>query len=399
MGSGFEIQLWWLLTLPLFFVLGWIAARIDIKPLVRESRALPRSYFKGLNFLLNEQPDKAIEAFLEAARVDPETIELHFALGSLFRRRGESDRAIRIHQNLIERDSSQNQLTDVQRLQALAELGQDYLKAGLLDRAEEVFLKLRGTPRDEEALRFLLEIYQQEKEWQRAIDIAHDLPEHVGHLWQKEIANFHCELASLALPRGDVAETRRQLDAALASNRKCVRATLLSGELALAEGDTAAAIEAWQRVEQQNPVYLSLVATKLIDAFRKEGREEQGIQLLRSWFEQHPSLDLLDAVFDSELQGGGAEAAYQLVRDELRRNPTLLGLDKLLEAQIMVAPAERRPDLELIKNLIHNHTRRVARYRCDNCGFKARQFYWRCPACGGWESYPPKRTEEFDLAP
>lgn len=399
MSGGIEIQLWWLLALPLFFVLGWIAARIDIKHLVRESRALPRSYFKGLNFLLNEQPDKAIEAFLEAARIDPETIELHFALGSLFRRRGESDRAIRIHQNLIERDSSQNQLTDAQRLQALAELGQDYLKAGLLDRAEEVFLKLRGTTRDEEALRFLLEIYQQEKEWQRAVDIAHALPEHAGHLWQKEIANFHCELAALALPRGDVAEARRQLDAAIASNRKCVRATLLLGDLALVEADTPAAIEAWQRVEQQNPVYLSLVAGKLIEAFRKEGREEQGISLLRSWFESHPSLDLLDAVFESEMQGGGAEAAYQLVRDELRRNPTLLGLDKLLEAQILVAPAERRPDLELIKNLIHNHTRRVARYRCDNCGFKARQFYWRCPACGGWESYPPRRTEEFDLTP
>ena len=399
MASGFEIQLWWLLALPLFFVLGWIAARIDIKHLVRESRTLPRSYFKGLNFLLNEQPDKAIEAFLEAARVDPETIELHFALGNLFRRRGETDRAIRVHQNLIERDQSQSQLSDEQRLHALAELGQDYLKAGLLDRAEEVFLKLRNTRRDEEASRFLLEIYQQEKEWQKAIDIAHQLPEHAGHMWQKEIANFHCELASSALPRGDFVETHRQLEAALASNRKCVRATILQGELALVEGETKVAIEAWQRVEQQSPIYLALVAGKLIEAFRREGREEQGIQLLRGWFALHPSLDLLDAVFQSELQGEGAEAAYQLVRDELRRNPTLLGLDKLLEAQILLAPPERRADLELIKNLIHNHTRRVARYRCDSCGFKARQFYWRCPACGGWETYPPKRTEEFDLTP
>ena len=399
MASGFEIQLWWLLALPLFFVLGWIAARIDIKHLVRESRTLPRSYFKGLNFLLNEQPDKAIEAFLEAARVDPETIELHFALGNLFRRRGETDRAIRVHQNLIERDESQSQLSDEQRLHALAELGQDYLKAGLLDRAEEVFLKLRNTRRDEEASRFLLEIYQQEKEWQKAIDTAHQLPEHAGHMWQKEIANFHCELASSALPRGDFVETHRQLDAALASNRKCVRATILQGELALVEGDTKAAIDAWQRVEQQSPIYLALVAGKLIEAFRREEREAQGIQLLRGWFALHPSLDLLDAVFQSELQGEGAEAAYQLVRDELRRNPTLLGLDKLLEAQILLAPPERRADLELIKNLIHNHTRRVARYRCDSCGFKARQFYWRCPACGGWETYPPKRTEEFDLTP
>ncbi|MFA7279466.1 MAG: lipopolysaccharide assembly protein LapB [Sterolibacterium sp.] len=399
MSGGFEIQLWWLLALPLFFVLGWIAARIDIKHLVRESRTLPRSYFKGLNFLLNEQPDKAIEAFLEAARVDPETIELHFALGNLFRRRGETDRAIRVHQNLIERDESQNQLSDDQRLHALSELGQDYLKAGLLDRAEEVFLKLRNTSRDEDALRFLLEIYQQEKEWQKAIDIVQQLPEHSGHIWQKQIANFHCELASAALLRSDLREASGRLEMALSCNRKCVRATLLQGELALAESNTAAAIEAWQRVEQQSPIYLALVAGKLMEAFRRQGSEQQGIQLLRNWFKLHPSLDLLDAVFHSELQGEGAEAAYQLVRDELRRNPTLLGLDKLLEAQILLAPQERRADLELIKNLVHNHTRRVARYCCDSCGFKARQFYWRCPACGGWETFPPKRTEEFDLTP
>lgn len=399
MGAGVEFQLWWLLVLPLFFALGWMAARIDIKHLVRESKALPRSYFKGLNFLLNEQPDQAIEAFLEAARVDPETIELHFALGNLFRRRGETDRAIRVHQNLIERDSTQNQLSDEQRLHALSELGQDYLKAGLLDRAEEVFLKLRGTPRDEEALRFLLEIYQQEKEWQRSIDIARSLPEHAGHLWQKEIANFYCELAAFALLHGEVLEARKQLNAALTENRKCVRATLLQGEVEFAEGHTSAAIEAWKRVEQQSPDYLALVAAKLMEAFRKEGREQAGIQLLHGWFKLHPSLDLLDAVFEFEMQGEGPEAAYQLVRDELRRNPTLLGLDKLLEAQIHLAPLDRRADLELIKNLVHTHTRRVARYRCDCCGFKARQFYWRCPACGAWESYPPRRSEEFDLTP
>ena len=403
MTSGFEIQLWWLLALPLFFVLGWIAARIDIKHLVRESRALPRSYFKGLNFLLNEQPDKAIEAFIEAAKVDPETIELHFALGNLFRRRGETDRAIRVHQNLIERGNSAqgqlSQLTDEQRLHALAELGQDYLKAGLLDRAEDIFVKLRGTQRDEEALRFLLEIYQQEKDWPRSIEIARSLPEHAGHLWQKEIANFHCELAASALLHGQIAEAHGHLDAALAENRKCVRATLLQGEVALAENDTPAAIESWKRIEQQSPVYLSLAAPKLLEAFRKEGREEAGIQLLRGWFAQHPSLDLLDTVYQSELQSGGPEADYQLVRDELRRNPTLLGLDKLYEAQILMASVEQRGDLELVRNLIHNHTRRVARYRCNACGFKARQFYWRCPACGGWETYPPKRTEEFDLTP
>lgn len=390
-----EFELWWLLAIPLFFALGWMAARVDIRHVVRESRALPKSYFKGLNFLLNEQPDKAIDAFLEAARVDPETAELHFALGNLFRRRGETDRAIRMHQNLVEREG----LKEEQRQLALAELGHDYLKAGLLDRAEDIFVGLRGTGQNEAALNFLLEIYQQEKEWRKAIDIARQLPDHSGHLWQKEIANFYCELAATEINNSRPDEALKLLEEALATHRKSVRATILLGDLHAAAGDLENAIEAWKRIEQQNPVYLALVAVKLMEAYRKLGRSEQGLQLLRGYLAQHPSLDLLDAAFQWTLEDETPEAAYQLVRDELRRNPTLLGLDKLLQAQILVAPPERRADLELVKNLIHNHTRKVARYRCDSCGFKARQFYWRCPGCGAWESYPPKRTEEFDLTP
>jgi lipopolysaccharide biosynthesis regulator YciM len=390
-----EFELWWLLAIPLFFALGWMAARVDIRHVVRESRTLPKSYFKGLNFLLNEQPDKAIDAFIEATKVDSETAELHFALGNLFRRRGETDRAIRMHQNLVDREG----LKEEQRLQALVELGHDYLKAGLLDRAEDIFLSLRGTTQNETALNFLLEIYQQEKEWRKAIDIARQLPDHTDHLWQKEIANFYCELAAIEINNSRRTEARKLLDEALATHRKSVRATILLGDLHAACGELENAIETWKRIEQQSPVYLSLVATKLMDAYRKLGRGAQGLQLLRSYLAQHPTVDLLDATFQWSLQDENAEAAHQLVRDELRRNPTLLGLDKLLEAQILVAPPERRAELELVKNLIHNHTRKVARYRCDGCGFKARQFYWRCPGCGAWESYPPKRTEEFDLTP
>src|SRR5262245_12341458 len=156
-----EFEYWWLIGFPLFFGLGWVAARIDIRQLVSESRALPSSYFKGLNFLLNEQPDKAIESFIEVARVNPETIELHFALGSLFRRRGEFDRAIRMHQNLLERVD----LGAEQKLAALAELGEDYLKAGILDRAEEAFTKLLDSGQAPLARRRLLDIYEQEKDW------------------------------------------------------------------------------------------------------------------------------------------------------------------------------------------------------------------------------------------
>ena len=390
-----SIELWWLLALPAFFTLGWVAARIDIRQVMRESRALPRSYFKGLNFLLNEQPDKAIEAFLEAAQVDTETVELHFALGNLFRRRGETDRAIRVHQSLVDRDG----LRDDQRLHALAELGQDYLKAGLLDRAEDIFTKLRGTERNEEALRALLEIFQQEKEWQKAIEIVEAMPDHADHLWQKDIAQFHCELASTAMLHDRNSEARQHLDAALSANRRCVRATILQGELAEAEGQDEQAVESWMRVEQQNPVYLALVADKLMDSLRRNGKAPRGSHLLKGYLERHASVDLLDAAFKAELETAGSDAAYRLVRGEVHRNPTLLGLDKLIEARVLIVPPEQRTELEMVKNLIHSHTRRVARYRCDHCGFKARQFHWRCPACGRWETYPPRRTEEFDLIP
>lgn len=390
-----EFELWWLLAFPLFFVLGWLAARIDIKHLVKESRALPRTYLTGLNFLLNEQPDKAIDAFIEAVKIDNQTVELHFALGSLFRRRGETDRAIRMHQNLADRDD----LSEEQRLQALSELGLDFLKAGLLDRAEAVFVQLRGTRANDFALKNLLDIYQQEKDWHKAIETANALPEHESLLWEKEVSNFHCELAAADLANSRFDDAAASLAHALEMNRKSVRASMLLGDLYAARGDERAALEAWKRVESQNPIYLALVAERIMDAYRRLGELEQGMQLLRSYLDQYPSLDLLDALFQWELQQEGAQAAYNLVRDELRRNPTLLGLDKLLEAALLTAPVAQRTDIELVKGLVHGHTRRVARYRCEACGFKARQFYWRCPACGGWETYPPKRTEEFDLVP
>jgi len=385
-----DIELWWLLALPLFFALGWLAARVDIRQIVSESRLLPASYFKGLNFLLNEQPDKAIEAFIEVARVNPQTIELHFALGSLFRRRGEVERAIRMHQNLAERED----LAQEQKLQALLELAQDYLKAGLLDRAEELFLKLEGTAHSEAALRFLLEIYEQEKDWHKAIGIAEKLEGLSGRSYQKEIANFCCEMAARALMQSRPAEARPHLDAALAHHRTCVRANMLLGDLERDQGNRTAAIAIWQRIESQNPVYLSLVSERLLTAYRDEGKPEEGLNLLRGYLEKYASLDLLDMVYQATLATGDAPSAYRLVRDEVRRTPTLLGLDKLLEAQLLEAPAEKRHDLQLIKQLIHQHTRSLAMYKCEHCGFRARQFYWHCPACGEWETYAPRRTEE-----
>jgi lipopolysaccharide biosynthesis regulator YciM len=389
-----EFDYWWLLgLLPLFFGFGWIAARIDIRQLLHESRALPRSYFKGLNFLLNEQPDKAIEAFIEVVKVDPETIELHFALGSLFRRRGEYDRAIRMHQNLLERAD----LGEEQRLAAMLELGQDYLKAGILDRAEEVFKKLAPTRHAAAARRHLLEIYELEKDWTRALAMAREIgPDGAG---PRQMAQYYCELAAAEVAAQPDA-ARRHLETALEENRKCVRASLLLGDLEKGAGKPDKAIDCWKRIESQDPAYLALAAQRLAETHRESERGDEGVRLLGGYLERYPSLDLLDTVFQLTLDAKGPDEAYKLVRDELRRNPTLLGLDRLLEAQIVGAggPGQKR-DLELVRSLVHGHTRRLARYRCEACGFKARQFYWRCPACGGWETYPPRRTEEFELTP
>jgi lipopolysaccharide assembly protein B len=388
-----EIEYWWLLALPLFFGLGWAAARIDLRQLLTESRALPRSYFKGLNFLLNEQPDKAIEAFIEVVRVDPETIELHFALGSLFRRRGEVERAIRMHQNLVERPG----LAAEQKLAALFELAQDYFKAGLLDRAEEMFLKLEATSYAEQALRFLLEIYEQEKEWNKAIGIAGKLETVTGRSHQKEIANFCCELALSEMMHSRPDAARPHLAEALSHHRQCVRANMLLGDLEFAAKQPEVAIESWKRIESQNPQYLALVADRIYNAYKRRGKVDEGVNLLRGYLAKYPSLDLLNVVFQGMLETQGNEPAYQLARDELRRMPTLLGLDKLLEAQLLEAPLDRRRDLELVKELVNEHTRSLAMYRCDNCGFRARQYYWHCPACAAWETYSPRRTEEAKL--
>jgi lipopolysaccharide biosynthesis regulator YciM len=388
-----DFEPWMLLVFPLFFGMGWLAARIDIKELLTESNTLPSSYFQGLNFLLNEQQDQAIEAFIEVVKVDPQTVELHFALGSLFRRRGEVDRAIRMHMNLVERGD----LDEVKKQQALFELAQDYLKAGILDRAETAFQSLHGTPYEKESLEFLLEIFQKEHDWLKAIDITQRLTALTGESRGKLAAFFFCELAATELTHKQIDAAVVHLEQALSVNPQGVRASMMLGDIELAAGHAPRAIEIWKKVEQQDAQYLPLVAERVLQGYRQNHDEDGGVVLLQSYLQKYPSLDLMNVLFSVVVQRDGAEAAYQLVRNELKRNPSLLGLDKLLEAQLLGYSGERRSDIELVKSLIHNRTRSLAMYRCGHCGFKARQFYWHCPACHSWESYSPKRSEENGL--
>jgi lipopolysaccharide assembly protein B len=388
-----DFDLWWLLPIPaVFFAMGWIAARIDIKHLLHESRALPLSYFRGLNFLLNEQPDKAIESFIEVVKVDPQTIDLHFALGSLFRRQGEIDRAIRMHQNLLDRPD----LPAERRVAATYELAQDFHRAGLLDRAEELFTKLNGSQFEHAALGHLISIYETEKDWPKAIAATRRMEEIAKQPYFKEIAQYHCEIAQAALLRADYAQAGSEIEFAYATYRGCTRATLLAGDAQAQQGRLGDALAAWQKIESQNPAFLSLAADRTADAYRKEGDIAQGIRVLRAWHAQYPSLDLLNALFSLVLEHDGPEAAALLIKDELARNPTLLGLDRLLEAQLVTAPQAQRHDLTLVKGLVAQHIKRLGMYKCDHCGFRAKQYYWRCPGCLRWETYSPRRTETPD---
>ena len=389
-----EFEFWWLLALPVFFGMGWAAARVDLKSLLSESRALPSSYFRGLNFLLNEQPDKAIESFLQVAKENPQTVELQFALGSLFRRRGEVDRAIRMHQDLVNRED----LPAEQRREASLELAQDYFKAGLLDHAEEVLARMAEADPSPEVHRQLLDIYIQEKDWAKAIGAAKKLEASAKRNYQREIANYYCELAITEHVHAREAEAQAYLGQALEANRKCVRANLLKGEWLARAGRHRDAIEAWKAIESQDPAYFGLAAEGMVESYKALGEPGEGLMLLRGLQHRYPGLDLLNVVYQATAEHEGDDAAWRLVRDEVRRNPTLVGLDRLIDAELVRAAPERRQDLQLMKNLVHSHAQALAVYLCSNCGFKARQFFWQCPACGGWETFAPRRTAELDTA-
>jgi lipopolysaccharide assembly protein B len=382
-----EFESWYLLVIPLFFALGWVAARVDIRHVMQESRAVPRSYFKGLNYLLNEQPDKAIEAFLEVARMDPDTLELHFALGALFRRRGELDRAIRIHQNLVDRaDLSQDH-----RMKALYELGEDFLKSGLLDRAESVFRRLESGIHALDALRNILEIQVLTKDWQQAILTAGRLEKLGCPAQNADTAHYYCELAVAAMLKGDADGARGHLEHALKENKRSARAWMLMGDLELKADRDEAAIEDWRCLEEINPAFLPTVAERLVKTHIRLGRHEDVITLLKAYLDRRSSPDLLHLLFQTVAEHQGWEAARQLAAEELRRHPSLRALDDYLQASNAVSPES--VEGRLAQDLVHRQVSYTAFYRCGSCGFKARQFFWQCPACARWESIPPERVD------
>lgn len=387
-----EFEFWWLLALPLFFSLGWLAARVDLKQLLAESTALPAAYFKGLNFLITNQHDKAIEAFTEAVQANTDSLELHFALGSLFRKRGEVDRAIHLHLNLLEK----KELEPQQKLAVTAELAQDYLKAGLFDRAEELFESLNDDRYRQPALRALLEIYVREREWERAIKAATELERISGVPFRVEIAHYYCEMAVKSKLANDTHTARFELEQALNANKNCVRANVLLGDIEAEANDHKAAISTWKRIEFQKPEYLGLIAPKILASYRALNQTAEGLHLLQTYLQTYQLTSLLNVLYEATLAEQGAESAAKLARNELIKMPSLSTLDQLLQARAILETHQPESanlqDTQLMQQAVRHAIGNKTAYYCAQCGFKAKYHHWQCPACNAWEALPAEPT-------
>ena len=392
-----QVETVWLFVLPVLFGLGWLASRWDLRLEnrmdERERMRQQRSTFKGLSLLLNEQPDQAIEALVKIAQLDPETIDLHFALGNLFRRRGETERAIRVHQHLANRDD----LRSKDRDHAAYELGRDFLRAGLLDRAEASLNRVGDGKFAVPAKESLLEMYQIERDWKKAIIAATELEILQGKSHHTEIAQFHCELGQEALRRKDLVEVEQSIDRALQAVPNHARALILQGDYFVAMGRPVQAIEVWGLVAKSHPAYMHLLADRWMSAHDALDKSGAGLDRLIELLQTQGSGELLDIVHRHMTQLQGPKAAELMLQVVMQHTPSLTALCKLAETRLTLAEAdgseERIADLQATLSLLKQRTTSLARYTCGNCGFRARRFYWQCPGCNHWEAYSPRRSE------
>ncbi|MDM0040445.1 lipopolysaccharide assembly protein LapB [Variovorax sp. J22G21] len=387
---------WLLLGLPLAFVLGWLASRFDLRQLKLENRQAPKAYFRGLNFLLNEQQDQAIDAFIEAVQNDPDTQELHFALGNLFRRRGEYQRAVRVHEHLLGRGD----LSRDDRDRAQHALAQDFLRAGLLDRAEAALQKLEGTRYESESRLSLLAIYERSREWAQAADVAQKLDESDQASYSTRRAHHLCEQAAERTAAGDIEAAAGLLRQAVVLAPQAPRPAIDTAALQLRNGQAAAAFDTLAALCDTAPLALPLYAGTLQQAAVASHRTGEAMVLLQRRYAESPSIDVLEAII---ALGGLPHVSSQdepadtppEPRDgyiaHLAHQPSLVAASRWLAGEHFT----REQFHPQVQRALDQATRPLMRYRCAACGFEAHQYFWHCPGCQAWDSYPPRRVEEL----
>lgn len=366
------------LLLPLAAFSGWIIGK--------------RKHLRSLDFFYQKPQKKSAEAFIHWLETNQETVDTHLTLGSLFRRRGEVDKAIGIHQNLIAKPS----LTQEQRSLSLLELSRDYMRAGVLDRAENILLELVKEDRElESSYQHLIEIYQQSKEWLRAIEIALKLQVHSKKNMNHHIAHFYCELAEQRWLKGERQEAYHYLKNALASNTKCVRASLLLGNIESNLGNYKAAIKSYHQVKFQDPAFLSEIINPLNRCYEALNQSEKMVKYLTDCLRLQPTLSVVLAFSEWIHKSQGEDEAIKFVVEHLRQYPSIRGIDRLIQFKlaqsesVLGSYAETTSDLRLLQELLQKLMANKSLYRCQACGFSGRTLQWQCPGCKRWDVIKP----------
>jgi lipopolysaccharide assembly protein B len=369
---------WFLLGLPLAFVLGWLASRLDLRQLRVDNRRSPKAYFKGLNHLLNEQQDEAIDAFIEAVQKDPDTSELHFALGNLFCRRGEYDRAVRVHEHLLARGD----LPAAERARAQHALALDFLKAGLLDRAEDALGKLEGSKFEAQARLARLAIFERTRDWPLAQQVAQQLQAAGQGDFSTRIAHYLCEQAIDQTPQ----EQRALLASAIEIAPQAGRARMALAALTEQDGDAQSALDMLLALTQSAPSATPLIATHIAQLAIDSHRAKEGQEALQAIYEQTHSLDVLQALLLLQAHSAGQEGVRAQQLAHLSHEPSLVIAAQLMKTQGLQPEVQRALD---------KAAQPLLRYRCASCGFEAKNHFWHCPGCQSWDSYSTRRVEEL----
>jgi lipopolysaccharide biosynthesis regulator YciM len=377
--------LWLLLGLPLAFAVGWLASRFDLKQWKRDQQAAPQAYFKGLNLLLNEQQDKAIDAFIEAVQRDPGSSELHFALGNLFRRRGEYERAVRVHQHLLARAD----LAQADRDRAQHALAQDFLKAGLFDRAEQAYKALAGSAFATDARLALLVLHERARDWPAAIEVARGLESVGAGSFSQRMAHYWCEIALEADARGQSGDADVAIQRAREVAPQAVRPTVLAGQRLLERGLVEPALAVWGPLLVQHPQAGPVIAEEFARAAAGSNHVDTARLQLQNAHASEPGAALLAALLSLETEGAERRKAWL---DQLQKHPSLsaaLGLLREHKGGVL-GPDE----LGALDVALQSAAKPLQRYRCAACGFEAQHYFWQCPGCHGWDTFPPRRLED-----
>lgn len=383
----FDIS-WLLLSLPVAFILGWAASRFDLRQLRLENRRAPKAYFRGLNFLLNEQQDQAIDAFIEAVQNDPDTSELHFALGNLFRRRGEYERAVRVHQHLL----SRGDLSSLDRHRAQHALALDYLRAGLLDRAEEALLKLEGTPFESEAQLALLANYERSRDWVHAADVAQRLEDAEHGSFAGRLAHYLCEQSAVQLAAHEPEAAQKLLEQAIHNAPKAPRPRIDLAKLLGQRGHPSEALATLEAIHDVAPAAVPLVAAHLAQLGIASGQAAHVLERIKAHYAESPCIDCLEAIVTLESHlGMDLTETRQWYLRHLEKEPSLVAASRWIAGQ----PPARMPAQPLVQRALDHAVKPLTRYRCAACGFEAKQHFWQCPGCQAWDSYPARRVEEL----